>query len=389
DDYWKVLHWYRAGLTTLADTRPDVDWGASPPGTHNVRPMGVAQYNVNRPGSTWFLPVGDLGREWVNLMLSSYQSSGFYLEDPKTRKPAGCDQWIRPGFLEVAFPMPVFDELVLLLHAGQVGAVVQNMRLACEALGLGAWGMGNYSDDLLLGAYPEVCRGLGFRFIERDPDRNPSRTTTCVGLEEHLEATAVPTPWLPDARTAVNRVLESRYGAGGTLSREHNWALESGGPFKPEVVEKIVEHPRAHVPDWVVEAAVETIDYVASEYGCAPASRGRGLLRALSHRRVSHQRSNSRSSGELAFGRRGLRHGVRLARGPVGISARSCRGGVRRRRDRHGVRARTRAARDSPRAGADHGREDRRSLPLAGMDLVAADSRHRSSALVAGRAHRR
>jgi nitroreductase len=271
DDYWKVLHWYRAGLTTLADTRPDVDWGASPPGTHNVRPMGVAQYNVNRPGSTWFLPVGDLGREWVNLMLSSYQSSGFYLEDPKTRKPAGCDQWIRPGFLEVAFPMPVFDELVLLLHAGQVGAVVQNMRLACEALGLGAWGMGNYSDDLLLGAYPEVCRGLGFRFIERDPDRNPSRTTTCVGLEEHLEATAVPTPWLPDARTAVNRVLESRYGAGGTLSREHNWALESGGPFKPEVVEKIVEHPRAHVPDWVVEAAVETIDYVASEYGCAPA----------------------------------------------------------------------------------------------------------------------
>ena len=54
-----------------------------------------------------------------------------------------------------------FDELALLLHASEVACCVQNMRLACEAMGLGAWAMGGYSDDLVLGAYPEVAVGLG------------------------------------------------------------------------------------------------------------------------------------------------------------------------------------------------------------------------------------
>ncbi len=271
DDYWKVLHWYRSGLTHLSDSRPDVDWSAAPPGTHNVRPMGALQYNLNRKGSTWFLPVGDLGKEWVNLLLSSYHFSGFYLEDVNGNKPAGCEQWIRPGFLEVGFPLPVFDELVLMLHTSQVGAVVQNMRLACEALGLGGWTMGNYSDDMLLGAYPEIAAGLGFSFIERDLERNPSRTASCIGLKDVFEAVCVPSPWFPNARSVVDHVMEARYGAHGTLSRDDNWASESGGPFKPEVLQRILEHPRAHIPDWVVDAATDTIGYIVENYGCAPA----------------------------------------------------------------------------------------------------------------------
>ncbi|MDH5736986.1 MAG: hypothetical protein OEZ23_01685 [Gammaproteobacteria bacterium] len=271
DDYWKILHWYRSGLTHLSDERPDIDWSLAPPGTHNVRPMGPMQYNLNRQGSTWFLPVGDLGREWVNLLLSSYHFSGFYLEDPDGNKPAGCDQWICPGFLEVGFPMPVFDELVLMLHASQVGTIVQNMRLACEALGLGGWTMGNYSDDMLLGAYPDVANGLGFRFIEREPDRNPSRNACCIGLENVIEAVCVPSPWFPKARDAVQHVLQSRYGEKGTLSRINNWSADAGGPFNETTLERIMAHPSAHVPDWVVEAATETIEYIAGKYGCAPA----------------------------------------------------------------------------------------------------------------------
>lgn len=271
DDYWKVLHWYRNGLTHISDSRPDVDWSAAPPGTHNVRPMGAMQYNLNREGSTWFLPVGDLGKEWVNLLLSSYHFSGFYLEDPDGNKPAGCDQWICPGFLEVGFPLPVFDELVLMLHASQVAAVVQNMRLACEALGIGGWTLGSYSDDMLLGAYPDVARGLGFSFIEREPGRNPSRTACCIGLKEVIEAVCVPSPWFPNARAAVNHVIETRYGARGILSREQNWSLKNAGPFNAKTLERILEDPGAHIPDWVLDAATETIDYIAEKYGCAPA----------------------------------------------------------------------------------------------------------------------
>jgi len=272
DDYWKVLHWYRSGLIHVSDSRPDVDWSTAPPGTHNVRPMGALQYNLSRQGSTWFLPIGDLGREWVNLLLSSYHFSGFYLEDVNGNKPAGCEQWIRPGFLEVGFPIPVFDELVLMLHTSQVGAIVQNMRIACEALGLGGWPMGNYSDDMLLGGYPEVAAGLGFNFMEREMDRNPSRVASCLGLADVFEAVCVPSPWFPNARDAVEHVMQSRYGAGGILSREDNWAMNSGGPFKESALDRILEHPKLHIPDWVVDAAVDTIDYIVAQYGVAPAN---------------------------------------------------------------------------------------------------------------------
>lgn len=270
EDYWKVLHWYRNCRVKLNDVRPDVGWGVAPPGTHNVNAMGALQYNANRPGSTWFIPVGDVGVEWVNLLLSSYQFSGFYLQDPDTDKPAGCEPWIKPGFLEVGFPIPTFDELALLLHASEAACAVQNIRLASEALGLGAWPMGGYADDLLLGAYPETATGLDFQFVEREPEKNPTRTTSCIGKAGVFEARATPSPWFPTAESLVRHVAEMRYRPGAHLSREDNWAEASGGPFKRETVEAMLEHPRAHIPDWVIEAAIDTVRYVVNKYGIAP-----------------------------------------------------------------------------------------------------------------------
>lgn len=270
EDYWKVLHWYRSGLKTISPKRPDVAWATAPPGTHNVNTMGALQYNANRPGSTWFLPVGDVGLEWVNLLLSSYQFGGFYLQDPETNKPAGCDQWIRPGFLEVGFPIPIFDELALMQHVTEVACVVQNIRLACEAIGLGAWAMGGYSDDLLLGAYPEVAAGMGFSFLERDPARNPSKTATCQGLPGVLDARMTPSRKYPSAEALVRDVVELRYQRGSHLSPVDNWGERNGGPFTDEAREAILRHPRAHIPDWVVEAAIDTVSYIVEKYGSAP-----------------------------------------------------------------------------------------------------------------------
>ncbi len=270
DDYWKILHWYRSGRTTLSPKRPDVAWATAPPGTHNVNTMGALQYNANRPGSTWFLPVGDVGLEWVNLLLSSYQFGGFYLQDPETNKPAGCDQWIRPGFLEVGFPIPIFDELALMQHVTEVACVVQNIRLACETMGLGAWAMGGYSDDLLLGAYPEVAAGLGFSFLERDAARNPSKTATCQGLPGVLDARMAPSRKFPTAEALVRNVVELRYQRGAHLSPVDNWAERNNGPFNAEAREAILQHPRAHIPDWVVEAAIDTVAYIMDKYGSAP-----------------------------------------------------------------------------------------------------------------------
>ena len=270
EDYWKILHWYRSGRTTLSPKRPDVAWATAPPGTHNVNTMGALQYNANRPGSTWFLPVGDVGLEWVNLLLSSYQFGGFYIQDPDTNKPAGCEQWIRPGFLEVGFPIPIFDELALMQHVTEVACVVQNIRLACETMGLGAWSMGGYSDDLLLGAYPEVAAGMGFSFLERDPSRNPSKTATCQGLPGVLDARMAPSRKFPSAEALVRHVVELRYQRGAHLSPADNWGERNKGPFTDEAREQILQHPRTHIPDWVVEAAIDTVAYIIDKYGSAP-----------------------------------------------------------------------------------------------------------------------
>ena len=271
EDYWKVLHWYREHRVQVDDRRPDVGWFTAPEGTHNVNALGSAQYNLNRPGSTWFLPVGDLGREWFNMLLASYEWSGFYLMDPDTQKAAGVEDFIRPGFLEVGFPLPVFDDLVLLLHAGQVGSVVQNLRLAAEALGLGAWPVGSYADDMVLGAYPEVARGLGFSFLERDPARNPTMTMTCLGRPGVKEPAVVPSPQFPRSADVISYLCDLRYGPGAHLSRDGNWAERNGGPYGPSTMAEVLEHPKALISDWVRQAATATVDYIVAKYGCCPA----------------------------------------------------------------------------------------------------------------------
>ncbi|MDA8279279.1 MAG: hypothetical protein M0Z63_02455 [Actinomycetota bacterium] len=270
DDYGKILEWYRQGTIRVADHRPDVAWPGTPEGTHNVRPMGPGQYNLNRPGSTWFLPVGDLGLEWFNQLLVSYEWSGFYLQDPDTGDPAGCKEWIRPGFLEVGFPIPAFDELALMLHTGQVGAMVQNIRLACESLGIGAWTTGSYADDFVLGAYPEIAAGLGFTFMTRDPATNPAATATCLGLPGVLEPVVVPSARFPDAASAVRYVRALREGPEGALG-SGNGSTPDGGPWRPEVSHDVQNHPRAHLSDWAEEAAIATVEHIVAKHGCCPA----------------------------------------------------------------------------------------------------------------------
>lgn len=270
-DYWKILHWYRNDRLQVSDRRPDIGWFSAPEGTHNVNALGPGQYNLNRPGSTWFLPVGDLGLEWFNQLLSSYEWSGFYLMDPDTQKSCGVEEFIRPGFLEVGFPIPVFDDLVQLLHASQVGCIVQNIRLAAESMGLGAWPVGSYADDMVLGAYPEVSVGLGFQFLERDPATNPTATATCLGRAGVKEPVVVPSPQFPTAADAVRYVMNLRYGPGGVLSRQDNWAERNEGPFRPEVMQEVMEHPKAHISEWVEQAAIATVEYIVAKHGCCPA----------------------------------------------------------------------------------------------------------------------
>src|SRR5436189_1452424 len=101
------------------------------------------------------------------------------------------------------------------------------MRLAGEAMGLGNWIFCGYFDDILMGAFPDVARGLEFRhepLNEKAPTASGMLKT--FGVEGVKEGTYVPSPRYPDGKTITDAMMEEKYGTGRTMSRgDDNWML--------------------------------------------------------------------------------------------------------------------------------------------------------------------
>ena len=271
-DYAKVLRWYREGMHRVLDHRPDVDWGTRIPGLSHATLLGPYQWNLNREGTTWFIPIVDIGWFYFNALLTLFDAWHFFLMDDATQQPAGVGAWVGEGKLELPVTISQFEQAVFQNETFPVGSAVQNIRLAAEAMGLGNWIFCGYVDDVLMGAYPDAARGLQFQW-EPYNARAPLATGAlkAFGVPGVKEATYVPSPRFRDGRELVRHVLDQKYGAGAWLSRgPDNAMLANGGPFKPEVVQAIVDDEAVRTPDWVVEAAVAYIDYCVDRYGQCP-----------------------------------------------------------------------------------------------------------------------
>jgi hypothetical protein len=200
-----------------------------------------------------------MGFEWVNLLFAAYEWWHVYLMDPDTGKPCGCDEFVKPGMLELGVPVPLYDELLLLATPGhQVGCLVQNIRLISEALGLGAWVFCGLVDDAVLGGYPEVAK-------------NPNKILSSSGLPGIKEAAVVPSPQFPTAESVCRYVHDVRYKRGAHFSKEDNWAIRNQAPYKPEVMQAILEDPNIKISEWAYEAAVKTVEYIVNKWGVCPA----------------------------------------------------------------------------------------------------------------------
>jgi hypothetical protein len=271
-DYEKVVRWYRGGMHRVLDHRPDIDWGTRIPGLPNALLFGPYQFNVNREGTTWFIPINDLGWFYFSALLTFFDAWHFYLVDEATQRPAGLEPWIEEGKLELPVTISQFEQGVFQNETFPAGSSVQNMRLAAEAMGLGNWIFCGYIDDVLMGAYPEVAKGLEFRWEPRNP-KAPLATGALkvFGVEGIKEATYVPSPRYANGRQLIEHMVEEKYGTGGWLARDAgNWMLTHGGPFKPGVVREIVSHEAARVSDWAVAAATAYVDYCVDRYGQCP-----------------------------------------------------------------------------------------------------------------------
>ncbi len=228
-DYDKILDWYRRGLTRVHDGRPDVDWNLF---------------------DAWHI----------------------YFVDDATQQPAGVDRWVGEGKLEFPIAISQIEQFLFQVETYPPGSYVQNMRLAAEAMGLGNWIFCGYFDDVLMGAFPDLARGLGFR-TEPLNAKAPaaSGALKVFGVEGVKEATYVPSPRYRDGRAVMQAMMDEKYGKGATMSQgDDNWMLTHGGPFKPDVVREIVQHPVTRVSDWAVEACIAYVDYCVERYGQCP-----------------------------------------------------------------------------------------------------------------------
>jgi len=271
-DYHKVLDWYRNGLHKVHESRPDIDWALRATGAPNASLFGPYQYNVNRPGTTWFIPITDHGWLHFSVMLNIFDAWHIYYTDDKTGEPAGTAEWVTEGKLEFPITISQWEQFVFQVENYVPGSMVQNMRLAAEAMGLGNWIFCGFFDDVLMGAYPDVAKGLEFRH-EPLNERAPlaSGALKSFGVKDVKEGTYVPSPRYPTARAVIDAMMEEKYGFGRTMSKgEDNWMLSHKGPYTAEVVLNIVDSPVVQVSDWAVEACVAYVDYCVQNYGQCP-----------------------------------------------------------------------------------------------------------------------
>jgi hypothetical protein len=272
EDYWKVINWFQTGTKRIASSRPDIDWTLRAPGAPNGSLLGPYQYNVNRPGSVWLLPITDMGWLYFGLLLNMFDVWHLCPIDDATQKPAGVEKWAREGQLEMPIPISSLEKFLFQMETYPPGSVVQNIRLAAEAMGLGAWIFCGYFDDVLMGAYPDITKGLGFKAEPLNPKAPVAMGALKIfGIEGIKEGTYVPSTRYKDGEAVIKQMMEEKYGHGETLvNDDSNWNLTHGGPFKPEVIRQIISDPAMSVSDWTVEAAIAYVDYCVDRYGQCP-----------------------------------------------------------------------------------------------------------------------
>ncbi|HYL60663.1 MAG TPA: hypothetical protein VEU51_17490 [Candidatus Acidoferrales bacterium] len=272
NDYDKVLKWYDEGLVQILDQRPDIDFGLRSPGAPNATLMGPYQFNMNMPGSTWFIPISDSA--WLNsVLINMFDFWHTYLIDEwNGGRPAGTAKWIKEGMLELPTTIAASEQGLLQSESYPVGCMVQNMRLVCEAMGLGAWVYCGFNPDILMGAMPDIARGLGFH-VEAPNPKAPVSTgqVKIFGIEGIKEATYVPSPRFKSAEQLVNFWYDEKYGPGGPLARrDDNYLRKVGSPWNKDTTEQIINHPRNQPAEWVREAIIAYIDYCVKTFGQWP-----------------------------------------------------------------------------------------------------------------------
>jgi hypothetical protein len=232
---------------------------------------GGNKYVSNVAGSTMFMPVTEVTRQYINgLFYVLAQEPGrrpVFLDDFNNWLPCGCERWVKSKFLNKEIPIPLgfyakgrtdYEAMLLL----------QNLALVAQSMGLGGWIHAAFENTILLGGYPNIGPGLGFRF-ERPrkrliPRPYPASTPNPVGLDGVLQSYAP--PYFKDTDAAIDAILAEKYGPSGLYSK----AGTAAPSMKPEFEAAFIrESP--HVEPEIVEVVRTICRYIWKTYRRFPA----------------------------------------------------------------------------------------------------------------------
>ncbi|MFC8042200.1 hypothetical protein [Nocardia sp. NPDC057353] len=289
----KLVPLYERMRVRIADRRPELprEVPFTPPFNH---------YSANVPGTTYFLPVAELTALAINLMLSAFgdDMSYFLLDDRNRFAPAGLGKFARSkgGHLDDDLAagrvgtVSMIENWLYEFVAVQQGAMLQNLGLMAQALGLG--GFPHFA------AHPYAWfEALGFHMkpipFSRTIGGNPLMTAalkltrrdipfpTAVGLNRG--GTALLQPYCPPAyrsmEEAVLAFVDFKYDAARGTFRD-------GGAVSGFLDAPAVQSGIAEYADHTIAATIACCEYLFRRYGRIPS--GSGPFRTVLAYQASH-----------------------------------------------------------------------------------------------------
>ncbi len=245
--------------------------------------INANRWSLHAPGSTYFLPVGDLTPMYLNGLLEILnEDTGVYILDERNNfRPAGLGRFAksRGGHLDddpahgKVITIKQLEQFVTDFVNLEMGMVLQNLGLMTQALGLGgfphfanhdfAWfeslgfRMQSMPASRYLGTGPLVAAGL--KLLRKDVP-----VPLAIGLERQgvFLLRALSPPHFPSMTDALKSVLDQKFGPQGIFRRETpvtQWRNHRS------VVEAV-----APIGEKAFAAAVAYVEYVWKRYGRFP-----------------------------------------------------------------------------------------------------------------------
>jgi len=258
------------------------------------------KWSANVPGSTYFIPVNELTALYINILLSAFSAdfNYFAVDDRKGFRPAGVGRWARSQggplyddprdgrFLTVSF----LESWLFELAAVEQGAIIQNLGLMSQALGIG--GFPHFAAHPF--GWPQA---LGFRMEQPSLSRVVAAgpigravlkllkkdipVPTAIGEERDGEVLIKPycPPYYSSMKDAVLAFLSTKFAPGTGSFRDGG---ETTAWLEPQRV-------LAGIPEYsgvAVDATIAYCEYIYRRYGRFPSACGpfRTVLAYQAHR---------------------------------------------------------------------------------------------------------